>query len=72
VSAPHWLAVDLVGVPLNFHGGLPSSGLVDIIYFVLVTAGMYAWWQQTLRAVSAPQPQLQAQLSTTVAEGVTA
>ncbi len=44
-----WLAVDLVGVPLNFHSGLPFSGLVYIIYFVLVIAGMYAWWQQTRR-----------------------
>ena len=44
-----WLAVDLVGVPLNFHSGLPFSGLVYIIYFVLVLAGMYAWWQQTRR-----------------------
>jgi nicotinamide mononucleotide transporter len=45
-----WLAVDLVGVPLNFHSGLPFSGLVYIIYFVLVIAGMYSWWQQTRRA----------------------
>ncbi|MBM9510366.1 nicotinamide mononucleotide transporter family protein [Actinacidiphila acididurans] len=42
-----WLAVDVVGVPLNFHSGLPFSGLVYIVYFVLVIAGMYAWWQQT-------------------------
>jgi nicotinamide mononucleotide transporter len=42
-----WLAVDLVGVPLAFTSGLPFSGLVYVIYFVLVIAGMYAWWQQT-------------------------
>jgi nicotinamide mononucleotide transporter len=42
-----WLAVDVVGVPLNFHSGLPFSGLVYIVYFVLVIAGMYAWWQRT-------------------------
>jgi nicotinamide mononucleotide transporter len=54
-----WLAVDLVGVPLNFHSGLPFSGLVYIIYFVLVIAGMYAWWQQTRRPADergGPQP----------------
>jgi nicotinamide mononucleotide transporter len=42
-----WLAVDLVGVPLAFNSGLPFSGLVYVIYFVLVIVGMYAWWQQT-------------------------
>jgi nicotinamide mononucleotide transporter len=47
-----WLAVDLVGVPLAFTSGLPFSGLVYVIYFVLVIAGMYAWWQQT----RVPQP----------------
>lgn len=65
-----WLAVDLVGVPLNFHSGLPFSGLVYIFYFVLVIAGMYSWWQQTRTSADTDtesQPQ-----STTVAEGVTA
>ena len=66
-----WLAVDLVGVPLNFHSGLPFSGLVYIVYFVLVIAGMYAWWQQTRRAGSAADPQ-QPPSTVTVAEGVTA
>lgn len=42
-----WLAVDVVGVPLAFTSGLPFSGLVYVIYFVLVIAGMYAWRQQT-------------------------
>ena len=65
-----WLAVDLVGVPLNFHSGLPFSGLVYIIYFVLVIAGMYAWWQQTRTAPATAGTQ--SQPSTTVAEGVTA
>jgi nicotinamide mononucleotide transporter len=41
-----WLAVDVVGVPLNFRSGLPFSGLVYIVYFVLVVAGMAAWWRQ--------------------------
>jgi nicotinamide mononucleotide transporter len=49
-----WLAVDLVGVPLAFTSGLPFSGLVYVIYFVLVIAGMYAWWQQTRR----PRPEV--------------
>jgi nicotinamide mononucleotide transporter len=42
-----WLAVDVVGVPLAFTSGLPFSGLVYLVYFVLVIAGMYGWWQQT-------------------------
>jgi nicotinamide mononucleotide transporter len=64
-----WLAVDVVGVPLNFHSGLPFSGLVYIVYFVLVLAGMYAWWQQTRTAADNGQ---QARPSSTVAEGVAA
>jgi nicotinamide mononucleotide transporter len=51
-----WLAVDVVGVPLNFRSGLPFSGLVYIVYFVLVVAGMAAWWRQG-RAPSGPAPQ---------------
>ncbi|MFE0458876.1 nicotinamide riboside transporter PnuC [Kitasatospora sp. NPDC058965] len=39
-----WIAVDLVGVPLAFNSGLPFSGLVYSIYFVLVLAGLRAWW----------------------------
>lgn len=42
-----WLAVDVVGVPLAFNSGLPFSGMVYIVYFVLVILGMYAWWKQT-------------------------
>jgi nicotinamide mononucleotide transporter len=45
-----WLAVDVVGVPLAFTSGLPFSGLVYLVYFVLVVAGMYGWWQQTRAA----------------------
>ncbi|WP_433888154.1 nicotinamide mononucleotide transporter family protein [Streptomyces sp. CA-111067] len=74
-----WLAVDLVGVPLNFHSGLPFSGLVYIIYFVLVIAGMYAWWQQTrtppgnrTETPAETPAKTQSQPSSTVAEGVTA
>ena len=42
-----WLAVDLVGVPLAFNSGLAFSGLVYIVYFVLVVAGMRSWWLRT-------------------------
>ncbi|TDC66586.1 nicotinamide mononucleotide transporter family protein [Streptomyces hainanensis] len=39
-----WLLVDLVGVPLAFDSGLPFSGLVYVVYLVLVLWGMRAWW----------------------------
>jgi nicotinamide mononucleotide transporter len=42
-----WLAVDLVGVPLAFNSGLAFSGLVYVVYFVLVVAGMRSWWLRT-------------------------
>jgi nicotinamide mononucleotide transporter len=47
-----WLAVDVVGVPLAFNSGLAFSGLIYIVYFVLVIAGMRSWWLRT----RAPQP----------------
>jgi nicotinamide mononucleotide transporter len=65
-----WLAVDAVGVPLNFHSGLPFSGLVYIIYFFLVIVGMYAWWQRARAASTPTEPQNAS--SSTVPEGVTA
>ncbi|MFD6418919.1 nicotinamide riboside transporter PnuC [Streptomyces sp. NPDC060194] len=39
-----WLLVDLVGVPLNFAGGLAFSGLVYVVYGALVLWGMRDWW----------------------------
>ncbi|MEY9877963.1 nicotinamide mononucleotide transporter [Streptacidiphilus sp. MAP12-33] len=39
-----WLAVDLVGVPLNFTNGYAFSGYVYSIYFVLVILGLRSWW----------------------------
>ncbi|MEY9942235.1 nicotinamide riboside transporter PnuC [Streptacidiphilus sp. MAP5-3] len=42
-----WLAVDLVGVPLNFTSGYAFSGYVYIIYFVLVILGLRSWWLRT-------------------------
>lgn len=48
-----WLAVDVVGVPLALSSGLAFSGLVYGIYFVLVIAGLRAWWLRT----RVPEPQ---------------
>ncbi|MER6915908.1 nicotinamide mononucleotide transporter family protein [Streptomyces sp. NPDC000594] len=39
-----WLLVDLVGVPLAFSSGLAFSGIVYILYFVLVLWGLRDWW----------------------------
>ncbi|HEX5569675.1 MAG TPA: nicotinamide mononucleotide transporter family protein [Streptomyces sp.] len=39
-----WLLVDLVGVPLAFSSGLAFSGLVYVIYFILVLWGLRDWW----------------------------
>lgn len=45
-----WIAVDVVGVPLAFHSGLPVSGFTYAIYFVLVIAGMRQWITLARRA----------------------
>nr|WP_209311200.1 nicotinamide mononucleotide transporter family protein [Streptomyces spiramenti] len=42
-----WLLVDIVGVPLAFSSGLAFSGLVYVLYFVLVLWGLRAWWLRT-------------------------
>ncbi|NJQ03103.1 nicotinamide mononucleotide transporter family protein [Streptomyces zingiberis] len=42
-----WMLVDVVGVPLAFASGLPFSGLVYLVYFVLVLWGLRAWWLRT-------------------------
>ncbi|MGP4003361.1 nicotinamide mononucleotide transporter family protein [Streptomyces sp. 8N706] len=39
-----WVLVDLVGVPLAFSSGLAFSGLVYVVYLVLVLWGMRDWW----------------------------
>jgi len=44
VWGEHVLWSDMVGTPLAFSSGLPFSGLVYIVYFVLVLAGLRAWW----------------------------
>ncbi|OEJ38049.1 hypothetical protein AR457_28890 [Streptomyces agglomeratus] len=46
-----WLLVDLVGVPLNFAGGLAFSGLIYIVYGALVLWGMRDWWQRSRASV---------------------
>jgi nicotinamide mononucleotide transporter len=51
-----WLAVDVVGVPLAWTGDLKFSALVYVIYFVLVLAGLRAWWLRT-RTEGAPAAQ---------------
>ncbi|MBC3841850.1 nicotinamide mononucleotide transporter [Streptacidiphilus sp. 4-A2] len=60
-----WLAVDLVGVPLAFNSGLAFSGLVYIVYFVLVVAGMRSWWLRT-RTAQPPRPRVAAPKGATV------
>ncbi|UGY90346.1 nicotinamide mononucleotide transporter family protein [Streptomyces gobiensis] len=52
-----WLLVDLVGVPLAFSSGLAFSGLVYLVYLVLVLWGMRAWWLRSrVSAVPAQRP----------------
>ncbi|MCI0385870.1 nicotinamide mononucleotide transporter family protein [Streptomyces sp. CNQ085] len=53
-----WLLVDLVGVPLAFGSGLAFSGLVYVIYFVLVLWGLRDWWLRS-RAEAANAPTLE-------------
>ncbi|MEU6082361.1 nicotinamide mononucleotide transporter family protein [Streptomyces sp. NPDC047108] len=45
-----WILVDLVGVPLAFSSGLVFSGLVYVVYLVLVLWGMRDWWLRTRSA----------------------
>lgn len=51
-----WLLVDLVGVPLAFDSGLPFSGLVYVVYLVLVLWGMRAWWLRSRDGAARPEP----------------
>ena len=73
-----WIAVDVVGVPLAFHSGLPVSGFTYVIYFALVLAGLRQW---TLLAstpgpapapTSTPAPATDQADTSTAAEGVPA
>ncbi|MFE9423228.1 nicotinamide riboside transporter PnuC [Kitasatospora sp. NPDC006697] len=53
-----WIAVDVVGVPLAFNSGLPFSGTVYLVYFVLVLLGLRSWWLRT-RIATPTTPTLQ-------------
>ncbi|MGH3310536.1 MAG: nicotinamide mononucleotide transporter family protein [Streptomyces sp.] len=48
-----WLLVDIVGVPLAFSSGLAFSGLVYIVYLVLVLWGLRSWWLQSRQTTAA-------------------
>jgi nicotinamide mononucleotide transporter len=52
-----WLLVDIVGVPLAFSSGLPFSGLVYVVYLVLVLWGLRDWWLRS--RATAPGPVLE-------------
>ncbi|WP_049576741.1 nicotinamide mononucleotide transporter family protein [Streptomyces sp. SBT349] len=49
-----WLLVDLVGVPLAFDSGLPFSGMVYVVYLVLVLWGMRDWWLRSRTQTPGP------------------
>ncbi|MFC7221090.1 nicotinamide riboside transporter PnuC [Streptomyces polyrhachis] len=51
-----WLAVDLVGVPLAFNGGLAFSALVYLLYGVLVLLGLRTWWTESRPAPPTEPP----------------
>ena len=65
-----WIAVDVVGVPLAFHSGLPVSGFTYAIYFVLVIVGMRQWIQLARTAPSSSSSPRNAVESAPVTEGV--
>lgn len=69
-----WIAVDVVGVPLAFHSGLPVSGFTYVVYFALVLAGLRQWTRlaRTPRPASAPAPTTDPADTATAAEGVPA
>ncbi len=72
-----WIAVDVVGVPLAFHSGLPVSGFTYVVYFALVLAGLRQWTRLArtpaapgnARTVPATDP---TDTASTAAEGVPA
>lgn len=49
-----WLAVDLVGVPLAWSSGLYFSGLVYVVFFVLVVIGMRDWAVRSRHRITSP------------------
>lgn len=50
-----WILVDLVGVPLAFQSGLAFSGMVYVLYLVLVLWGMRAWWLRSHSGAALPE-----------------
>lgn len=49
-----WLAVDLVGVPLAWTSGLYFSGVVYVIFFVMVLVGVRDWAMRSRQRISSP------------------
>ena len=49
-----WLAVDLVGVPLAWTSGLYFSGVVYVIFFVMVLIGIRDWAMRSRQRISSP------------------
>ncbi|MBB6037364.1 nicotinamide mononucleotide transporter family protein [Phytomonospora endophytica] len=48
-----WLAVDIVGVPLQIKSGLYFSALVYVVFAALVVKGFLDWRKTALRSVQA-------------------
>jgi nicotinamide mononucleotide transporter len=68
-----WIAVDVVGVPLAFHSGLPVSGFTYGVYFLLVMAGLRRWTRLARTAASdAPAPAVPSQTRPTPVHAATA
>ncbi|WP_035281255.1 nicotinamide mononucleotide transporter family protein [Brevibacterium album] len=49
-----WLAVDLVGIPLAISGGLLFSGIVYLIFLVMVIIGIVDWGRRSKQRISSP------------------
>lgn len=49
-----WLAVDLVGVPLAWSSGLYFSGIVYVVFFVMVVVGIRDWARRSRQRISSP------------------
>jgi nicotinamide mononucleotide transporter len=42
-----WIAVDMVGIPLQVNSGLVFSALVYGVMFVMIMFGLRDWWQRS-------------------------
>jgi len=47
-----WIAVDAVGVPLLFVGGLYPSAILYSVYMIVAAFGFHAWWRLSKRAAT--------------------